>query len=524
MLQKNLRPALRSFLAARTLLAGIVCTLVASSQALSRSYAFAQSPSPATDATAETYIVEQNEFLFFPALKKDAAAALFVFAPGADRAASEYQSVLQAIQEQSGLNLAVASLKFTASFPNPIEFSGRVQSAIDYAKTQNGFENLTSSQVYLGGHSLGGIFARDIVASKNFGGLVLFASYLNADEKNKINLANVSFPVLTLGGERDGLTRITRISKEWETLQKLSQAAASPDVFAQKPVVVLPDVNHSLFASGQLQKSDFISPLKIAQAHSAIAEKVAAFLNVNAAQGTLSTTQQDVSRAVLISGVERTEALVGGFLKSVKKDDSLCEDAQLSVLNIAPDTLQTLKIKSKPEKNLVAFAGSKPRLEKGDDGALEITVSVLTNTFFNPLDITSVQESNKEIACKMKSQEAVLAEVSGSITGDEKSCAELNTQTLEWALSQVTEPQRARYLNEGQPLIAAADKVAKTGITWLPVGLDVKKDPQNPGQSLVTSATLRTDLNAPQRYAGMAYCKLLPASRAVEWILIESFR
>ena len=480
--------------------------------------------SPVSSASVEPSFQEQKDFFFLPAPGKAAPSALFVFAPGANRNASEYLELMQLVQSKSALNLAVATLKFTVSFPNPIEFSGHVRNAIEFAKADAGISSLENAQVFVGGHSLGGIFARDLVVSQKLGGLVLFASYLNADSKNNASLANYPYPVLTLGGERDGLTRITRIAKEWEQLQKFAGTPASENMLVQKPVVVFPNMNHSLFASGEVQKSDFSSPLSVEVAHNAIADKVAAFLNVHGGSNKLSAAQLQNSRAELVQGVEQSGPVVGGFLRALQKDDVVCEESQVAVLNIAPDSLQTLKVKTSQETNVLSFAGSKPKLEKDDEGALAITVSVLENKFFNPLDFSTIQESPKEIACKMKSQEAVLAEVAGTVLGEEKSCAELNEQSLQWALSQVTETQRERYSAEGHALEMVADKAAKTGITWLPAGLQVEKSETNNGAYSVQSPTLRTALTAPKKFAGMAYCKLLPPSRAVEWILVESFR
>jgi hypothetical protein len=60
----------------------------------------------------------------------------------------------------------------------------------------------------------------------------------------------------------------------------------------------------------------------------------------------------------------------------------------------------------------------------------------------------------------------------------------------------------------------------KSGIKWVKEPLEFRL---GGGEVVVTSPTLKTDLDITPRYAGMRYCKLLPVSRVVKHILINIF-
>ena len=453
----------------------------------------------------------QSQFLYLGPQKHNGNQALFIFSPGANRKSEEYRDLMARIQEHSNLELAMAILQFKTPFPNSYENSSGVQAAIDFAKSSASLKDLKPNQVFLGGHSLGGLYAREDAVQKNLGGLILFGAYLSGDQKNIMSLSHYPLPVLTLGGTRDGLTPITRIAKEWSQL--------SPDLFLKKPVIEIPELNHSLFASGSLQSGDFESPFSPEQGHEAIAEIVAAFLDFQFDAGDIG------ARDILMEGVRRTGPLVKGFLRAFEKDTTLCEEAQRQIPHLEGDDLKKLKVTSTQIDSFYSFSLSKPSITKGDDNELVVATSFYVSKPLNPLDISKLGQANREVACKMKSQEALMAGLKGTVSslahGLERRCADFNQQTLLWAADQVTDSQKRRYEKEGLRLEMGDDQKVITGIGWLPAppNLDIENE-----KAILHSPTLRTTLKAPATFAGMTYCKLMPASWAVEWILVNSFK
>ena len=87
--------------------------------------------------------------------------------------------------------------------------------------------------------------------------------------------------MLTLGGELDGLTRVTRLARELASLEAAVAAGGERAKF-DRPVGLALGVSHSQFASGVNVPSFGVKDLRPAvtegAAHAAIGEIVAAFL------------------------------------------------------------------------------------------------------------------------------------------------------------------------------------------------------------------------------------------------------
>eukprot|EP00604_Paraphysomonas_vestita_P003231 CAMPEP_0174821450 /NCGR_PEP_ID=MMETSP1107-20130205/8139_1 /TAXON_ID=36770 /ORGANISM="Paraphysomonas vestita, Strain GFlagA" /LENGTH=380 /DNA_ID=CAMNT_0016038471 /DNA_START=298 /DNA_END=1437 /DNA_ORIENTATION=+ len=109
---------------------------------------------------------------------------------------------------------------------------------------------------FYGGHSLGGAMIPGYVYNTTkANGMFLLGSFLTRiykTGKTEEGRPQVEFPVpvLTIGGELDGLCRITRIAENLYTQVTFS---ANPDhAAATLPVTIIPGMNHMEFASGDI--------------------------------------------------------------------------------------------------------------------------------------------------------------------------------------------------------------------------------------------------------------------------------
>ncbi|KAH8050004.1 hypothetical protein JL720_15473 [Aureococcus anophagefferens] len=142
-----------------------------------------------------------------------AAGALIVQAPdfgggvnktlvivgGASIANAKYAPLGRAIQRfaaANNLSLWVAIPAFPLDTPNPAALPAKVEEA--YAAT---FDGCAPEDVFVAGHSLGGIFSQALVHGSSYAGLVLLGSYLST--VYGYDVASFPKPVLTLG-ELDG--------------------------------------------------------------------------------------------------------------------------------------------------------------------------------------------------------------------------------------------------------------------------------------------------------------------------------
>lgn len=127
------------------------------------------------------------------------------------------------------------------------------------------FESLATGVTtwFVGGHSLGGVKACAYAAAQPdaVAGLVLFGAYCADD------ISATSIPVLTLVGERDGLS----------TPAKVAAAASLLPPDAQ--TVELPGATHAQFGDYGLQPGDGTSTTTDAQVRDAIAVVVGTFLD-----------------------------------------------------------------------------------------------------------------------------------------------------------------------------------------------------------------------------------------------------
>lgn len=146
----------------------------------------------------------------------------------------------------------------------------------------NGFTNLTrETQCYFIGHNVGGHVLQDYLLQNidelpvKVSGLVLEASFIK--RKNYKRMWSAMPPVLTIGGELDGLVRITRISESYYfNSLKLFPVASK--------TVVITGMNHYQFTGDEgtppesIKLNDFKAEISSANATDQLTSVVAAFM------------------------------------------------------------------------------------------------------------------------------------------------------------------------------------------------------------------------------------------------------
>lgn len=145
----------------------------------------------------------------------------------------------------------------------------------------------------------------DELSDPNTAGQILYGACLTR------KYANVSYsyptPTLAVGGEKDGLLRISRMAEAYHhSLKK------GPDKF---PVLVLPGVSHMQFASGAppllVQKRDLKPEVTEEDAHKAIAQVTVEFMRFLLEDVPVSSSFQ-----------EETKALVQPLIRSMEMEGS----------------------------------------------------------------------------------------------------------------------------------------------------------------------------------------------------------
>jgi len=433
-----------------------------------------------------------------PLQGKTGPEKLLVIVNGAFVDNTKYVELGVAIQEASPLKLWLALPSFIANTPNPGEMSSKVAAAVSAVKQANFSSINSTSDVFISGHSLGGIMSQSEVASGKYqAGLILFGSYLTSTFGNSI--ASFKYPVLTLAGELDGLTRITRIAHEWQGMQGRIKSDG-PDAVYKYPVFALRGQSHSQFCSGvnvtSFGSKDLRAEVTWDAAHQAIAASVTAFM-------TLAMDPTDTAaRSFVDEKVTYTSTLLQGWLATQEYEEQVCQYAQKT--NAANVTAQ-FEVTTTHDKNFITFGATYPSVKDG-----KITVVDEVQHALNPSDNSIIDVSASEVDCKVLTERAVLNAFGGSATIGTQGCQQTNEAMLAMAMKGVTSTTLNRYRKEGKPFKIGADVEYSTGVTW------------QAGSFEFTAEASSVSVQSPVLTSGdNLLCKLLSPSRIVEYMMVD---
>jgi len=149
---------------------------------------------------------------------QDGLEAGFVLVQGAQIDAKNYQQFGLALQSKFPGRLWVAVTEFPLSMPQPLSLGQQISSAIENIK-KAGCNISKEMPFFFAGHSLGGIMMYDYILSNQtrnslpvkVAGVILEGSYVERKNREKIMNDPTVPNILTIGGELDGLNRITRM-------------------------------------------------------------------------------------------------------------------------------------------------------------------------------------------------------------------------------------------------------------------------------------------------------------------------
>ena len=426
----------------------------------------------------------------------------------------QYITLGAALQAESAAPLWVGIAEgFYKNEPNFVQ----VRTAIDDV-----LANLTSAgmpetaDLFVAGHSLGGVWVQRVVPDIPAVGVLMFASYLTS------LLADYPVPVLHLSGTLDGQTRPTRIASTFSELQLLTET--EPDAPLTRPVVLLEAVDHAHFFTGELPESvaenDILSELDGDEARRQLAQQSVAFMEV-ARAGPAAAEATELLREAYSSTGQFLTPLFDLQRQEADGDSSdWARFAQTFLLNIADDSV-TLHVESTHVEDLATLEHQHWSVNVTQDPA-EASIHMYSSVEvpYNPFDISLDPTTSTEIAVKMTSQENLVSLLPSAEFGVNRSCRDINEAALSAALAAAPDTARERFNRRGKPVIYLKDHAVTAGPLWVQglLGLNYTADGLE-----VQSIALKT---APGSliYPGSQYCKLLTPSRALEYILTDGLR
>ena len=394
--------------------------------------------SVATVAVAEPEIVADHGLLRVGSENPQIAIVLF---PGGLLPSAKYIALAQAVVERSRETFSVYIANRFANLTNPIEARMRIQTVLNLMEQQGGDD--ARARVFVAGHSEGAIGSMNLPVSMDLGGMILLGAYVPRTIAIGQTVADYRKPVLTLGGELDGLTGINYLAREAETVQAL--AATDALQAAKKPVIVLRGVNHMQFADGSTLEGDLPAEIDSESARQQIADRMVRFVESQAAPE--AALQERAKRRQSLD-VAATWKLVKAYTATKGVEAQWCERAQVQVSGLEPQAFEQIDFETKTYRGLIGkgqFVLDKARVDlEGERFRLHLPVFV--NESPGPLDVSKDHAlSPDSMWCKMRTAEALSTEISLASTGDQGTgCAELNRRVIEQTLALLDPGARRR--------------------------------------------------------------------------------
>lgn len=412
---------------------------------------------------------------------------------------------------------------------------GSVEAALDLAKAQGWQRGDDSKDIWLAGHSLGGVCANTLLqaystpTSAPYAGMIVMGSYV--DEAGDYALPKFPTPLLTLNAELDGgLARPGKTALWWRQFQELEGSLGQEAALSTKPVIILPKLNHSDFCPGFDVPGDLPAEVDQAAATATIGQVVGAFLKH---QLVPSTGSLDLIR----EKVEWTRQLMSPYLKaqdmemistetrsSFEGSSAFCAKAQRMVGALPGDADSRMEV-------VDGFHAAASNLEHchpnwtAVDGNRLLVRSCSHTDYFADVSNTGSMTAAKQIACKMLSADRLAQEFSLEPPSKERrfQCKEGNKYAFDVAMQLAQPGTLERYQRQGRGICFLEDMpvVGNVGPLWV-FGSNIKEE-SNATCLGVASPSLFTEIDG-KIYPGNHYCKFLSPARVLDWMMTDGLK
>ncbi|CAE8601350.1 unnamed protein product [Polarella glacialis] len=474
---------------------------------------------------------------------------MLVFIPGGKVPNQHYEATARAIQAAAAekqINLwvvipAVFQRLCIISCTSPkicAPLHGAAEAALTVAQGQGWARGTDSEDLWLAGHSLGGVCANTLFQAYSspsalpYAGLIVMGSYV--DETGDHDLVNFPTPVLTLNVELDGgLARPGKTSVWWRQHLELMSSKGEGYALANKPVIVLPELNHTNFCPGFDVPGDLPAEVDQATATGLIGQSVAAFLVLQ--MNTSSTAEKAAAAALLSEQVAWTKQLLTPYLKaqdlermpsdtkiSAEGASPFCAHAQHMVAGMSDSDDARIEVQDGFHVDSQNLEHCHPNWTSLNDGRILIRSCGHTD-YYPDISNTGTITAASEIACKMLSSDRVAEQLKTVAAVTNVPCSEGNRYAVSVA-EQLAAPstlERFRSQGRGWCFLDDAHTAGNIGPLW--VFKDALQLEENATCMSVTSPVLFTELD-DQIYPGSHYCKFLSPARALDWMMTDSLK
>jgi hypothetical protein len=389
-----------------------------------------------------------------------------------------------------------------------------------------------AKDAYLAGHSLGATCANYLMQGYTtdagvapYAGLVVMGGYV--DEQGKASLPSYSVPLLTLGAELDGgLARPAKLAL-WAR-QSREEGEKSAKASWTKPVIVLPDIDHSDFCPGFAVPGDLPSASTREAALASIGKAVAAFLTVQVgsdgvdeAKQTLQelSTQSDEIMGPVLKALDM-ETLGGNGLFTPGASSQWCARAQQKMAGLSPADASLLTVEDSYKAGGHEFEHSRVHYELLSSGQLRVNTTSHC-TYNTDIQNVGLRSAANDVACKLIGANRVANELKVK-TNTSVTCGDINREAVAVAESLASRRVYERYAASGRKWCFLEDKTVtgNIGPLFLLTGITLE---ERADCLAVAALKLQTELDS-NIFPGVHYCKVLSPARALDWIMTDSLK
>jgi len=480
--------------------------------------------------------------------------------PGASISSEQYVGFLNQLRSQSANKLNVFScvLWYFGDIPQPVDVEHRIQGGLDDLKKRGLPDN---HRLFIGGHSLGSVFAQTDYLYNDLKpeGLVFLNGYML--RKYWYGKDSLEFPVksITIGGEKDGQSTITRLSESWYNTGKNSND--------QHVTVILEGANHMSFTTGNVPslvksydlKADIDSDVAKQQGAEVL---VAYWANESSTLKSYTDKTNKLVEPIVWAFEAESSRLFnapkqyGGPLESSCVKGGCTDTAPLGakLAEYVAGDLNGYDIKF---TNHYAYLPGDPLFSFGkyefhlptvtlDHEKKTGTITSFSQGYwdgtideiFHSFDVAIKPISALELASKIRSRQCVQNELHQTTdtsfsVDDPQFCKETNQKIIDDALSHASPAALDRYHKYAKQYVAGDDKATSSGPGFLTGHISFE---ESGDQMLVKSPLLKTDINYwrdtfhiprpsyipdPGCYH---YCKILSPARVMEYVYVNGIR
>jgi len=400
---------------------------------------------------------------------------------------------------------------------------GTAERALSKAVDQGWNRGNDAEDMWLAGHSLGGICANTLFQAYKgkYAGLVVMGSYV--DQDGAYSVANYPKPVMTLnveldyGGARPGKTAIW-----WKQHLAFAESHGDKAALTQKPVIILPGLNHSDFCPGFDVPGDLPADVEQGLATEVIADAVSSFLSAQLGDRTGLAhlkTFRDASH-VWMDPYLQAEAMERSDQAGTEGTSSVCADGAHMQAGLSATDDAHLKVADQFFVKNSNLEHCHPAWEV-DGSDLKVTSCSHTD-YYSDVGNTGYFACSKQVSCKWLSSDRIAEQLHTTAEKSDVTCKDINMQTVQRveALAPKTTLHRFKQNGRGWCFEDDSTVLGNIGPLWLNTDMTLT---EKANCMSVSSLALHTSLDS-KIFPGSTYCKLLSPTRILDWMMTDSLK